>query len=504
MRIAIAGYALEASMFTMLVSTEQDFTIARGPELLARYDFPKILGDNAEGIDWVPIMRSTGGAGGPIAASTMDSFVQEIVSGIAAAHAEAPLDGVYLDWHGASHTVGRDHDEEDFIAAIRGVVGEKAVLSMSMDPHGNFSRELAELVDLATSHRHAPHIDNQATRERAIRNLVTVLRDGRRPLKAHIRVPVLLPGELTSTMEEPGASVFLAAGPAAERDGVLDAGIWVGFAWADEDRNSAAVLVTGYDEAAIAATAAELAQAYWDARADFAIVTANSGQWDAAMDFVLTKPDPQIWIADAGDNVTAGGSGDVTYAIHKTLSREDVLASGVSILFAQLIDPDSVAAAAEAGEGAVLDRAIGATIDNRYGGPVPGPWTVMRLIDGKFGEGTVGAVLGNGQIHVAVHGARYKFTDPTDPTAFGRPGQVWFDMGDWDVVVVKNGYFFPGQRALAGTEFMALTPGGTDLDFGRLPFTSVSRPIFPLDRDFTADLTPQLLPVREAVACGSR
>ncbi|SMH50419.1 Microcystin degradation protein MlrC, contains DUF1485 domain [Rathayibacter oskolensis] len=497
MRIAICGYALEASMFTMLVSTEQDFTIVRGPELLARYDFPRILGADAEGIDWVPVMRATGGAGGPITAATMDGFVQEIVSGLATAHAEAPFDGVYLDWHGASHTVGRDHDEEDFIRAVRGVVGPEAVLSMSMDPHGNFSEELAELVDLATSHRHAPHIDNAATRERAIRNLVTVLKTGRRPLKAHVRVPVLLPGELTSTMEEPGTSVFLAAQPASEREGVLDTGIWVGFAWADEDRNSAAVLVTGYDEAAITATAAELAQRYWDARADFAIVTAHSGQWDEAMDFVLTGPERQIWIADAGDNVTAGGSGDVTFAIHETLKRGDVLDSGVSILFAQLIDPDTVAAAIAVGEGGVLDRGIGATIDDRFAGPVEGPWTVTRLLEGTFGEGVVGAVLGDGRVHVAVHSARFKFTDPQDPTSFGRPGQVWFDMSAWDVVVVKNGYFFPGQRALAGTEYLALTPGGTDLDVDRLPFEKVQRPVFPLDRDFEADLAPVLLPVRQ-------
>ncbi|MBM3715419.1 MAG: M81 family metallopeptidase [Actinobacteria bacterium] len=494
MRIAIAGYALEASMFTELVSTASDFTIARGAALLDRYDFPGILGPDADGIDWVPVMRATGGAGGPIAAETMDDFVREIVDGIAAAHAEAPLDGVYLDWHGASHTVGRDHDEEDFIRAIREVVGPDAVLSMSMDPHGNFSAELAGMIDLATAHRHAPHLDNKATRERSIRNLVTVLKSGEKPLKAWVRVPVLLPGERTSTITEPGASVFLPAGAASEREGVLDAGIWVGFAWADEDRNAGAVLVTGHDVDAITTTAAELAQTFWDAREDFAIVTAHSGQWDEAMDFLATGPQPQVWIADAGDNVTAGGSGDVTYAIHATLAREDVLATGVRILFGQLVDPSALAAATAAGVGAVLDIGLGAAVDARFGAPVDGPWTVESLIEGKFGEGVVGAVLAGRGIHVAVHGARFKFTDPTDPTAFGRPGQVWFDMTGWDVVVTKNGYMFPGQSALAATEFLAFTPGGTDLDFSRLPFIKVERPIFPLDTDFTADLTPVLIP----------
>lgn len=496
MRIAIAGYALEASMFTQLVSTEADFQIARGPELLRRYDFPAILGEDAEGIDWVPVFRAVGGAGGPVEPDTWDRFYSEIVEGIAAAHTEAPLDGIYLDWHGASHTIGRRRDEETMVRGIRDAVGDGAVLSMSMDPHGNFSQELAELLDLATSHRHAPHIDNAATRDRAIRNLVTVLKQGRRPKKAWVRVPVLLPGERTSTLEEPGASVFLRAGDAATRPGVLDAAIWVGFAWADEDRNSGAVLVTGEDADLISEAASELAQRFWDARSDFDIVTTHSGQWSEALDFLKTSPPRPVWIADAGDNVTAGGSGDVTYAIHETLARPDVLATGLKILFAQLIDPDTVVEAVAAGVGASLDRGIGAAIDDRFGGPVPGPWLVSQIVEGSFGEGPVGAILSNGLVDVAVHHGRFKFTDPTDPTSWGRRGQVWFDMTGWDVIVVKNGYFFPGQRALAATEYMALTPGGTDLDFTRLQFEDVWRPIFPLDRDFDADLSPIILPAR--------
>jgi hypothetical protein len=40
---------------------------------------------------------------------------------------------------------------------------------------------------------------------------------------------------------------------------------------------------------------------------------------------------------------------------------------------------------------------------------------------------------------------------------------------------------------------MAITPGGTDLDFDRLDFQRAGRPLFPLDRDFEADLTPLII-----------
>jgi microcystin degradation protein MlrC len=74
-------------------------------------------------------------------------------------------------------------------------------------------------------------------------------------------------------------------------------------------------------------------------------------------------------------------------------------------------------------------------------------------------------------------------------------GLAYTDVSPYDVVVVKNGYLFPNQRETSGSEFMAFTPGGTDLDFDRVHFERVWRPIFPLDRDFEADLAPRVLPV---------
>lgn len=497
-RIAIAGFGIESSMFTLQPARYADFQIFRGDELLARYPLADWAGARAASVEWIGTMHAFGAAGGMVVPEDYDAIEDEIVSRLRDA---VPVDGLYLDLHGAGHVRGRTRLEEGLLRRIRGAVGDDCVISMSMDPHGNFSEELAALADLATPHRHAPHIDNQATRQRAVANLLEVLDRGRKPAKAWVRVPVLLPGERTSTTVEPGASVFLAAIPAAERPGILDTGIWVGFAWADEDRNAGAVMVTGWDADAITVTAAELAQRYWDAREDFRIVIGHSGPWAAALDFIAGGAPAPVWVTDSGDNVTAGGSGEVTYAITETLARPEAIA-GKRVLFAGIVDPAAVEAAAAAGVGGTLDRAIGAVTDHRFAPPVPGPWRVVELVDGMFGEGVVGAVLDNGMVHAGVHRIRIKFTSPEDPTIYARPGQVWHDVSGYDVVVVKNGYTFPGQDALAASTFMALTPGGTDLDFGRLRFTEVWRPIFPLDRDFEPDLTPRLVPVTGAAPSG--
>jgi microcystin degradation protein MlrC len=492
MRIAICGFGIESTMFTLQLAHYRDFVIFKEDALVARYPLADWLGaEKAASVEWIGTMYAFAGAHGPVAPDDYDAIEEEIVSRLRAA---GPVDGVYVDMHGAGHVQGRTHLEEGLLRRIRDVVGDDCVISMSMDPHGNFSEELASLIDFSTTHRHSPHIDNWETRRRSVVNLMEILERGEKPLKAWIRIPVLLPGERSATTAEPGASVFLAAIDAAKRPGVLDTGIWVGFAWADEDRNAAAVMVTGWDAQSITETAAELAQRFWDAREEFKIVIDHSGSWSEALDFIASSPPTPIWISDSGDNVTAGASGDVTYPITETLARPEAIA-GKKVLFAGICDPDTLDAAVAAGVGAILDRSLGAIVDSRFAPPVPGPWTVVELIDGMFGEGMVGAVLDNGMVHVSVHRIRIKFTSLDDPTLHPRPGQVWHDLSSYDVIVVKNGYMFPGQEALAASKFMALTPGGTDLDFDRLPFHELWRPMFPMDRNFEADLTPKLLPV---------
>jgi microcystin degradation protein MlrC len=198
--------------------------------------------------------------------------------------------------------------------------------------------------------------------------------------------------------------------------------------------------------------------------------------------------------------VSAGGVGDTTYALAGALAREDVTTSGLRLLFAGIPDPAAVRAAEAAGLGAVLPLAIGARVDDRYAPPVQRDWTVVRLIEGLYeGEGVVGAVLETGTIHVLVQLGRSYFVPPAVlGPMMGRKltGHTWFPVDGYDAVVVKIGYLFPGQIEAAGSWFMAITPGGSDLDPERLDFQRVWRPIFPLDTDFEADLTPVLLAPR--------
>jgi microcystin degradation protein MlrC len=356
-RIAIAGISHESSTFSLHRTMLDDFELLRGEALLTALNFRETVGEVVDTIDWVPIVRATATPGGPIDPAAWDVIENEIVDGLAAG---GPFDGVYLFLHGAVNVQGRFAAEERLTQRVRETVGPHAVISASMDTHGNFSPELAALVDLACAHRHAPHIDIPETHARAVRSLLAVLDRGERPFRAHVRIPSLLPGERTSTVVEPGLTVFGELLPSIERWGVLDANLWVGFAWADESRNSAASFVTGYDEASVIACAEYLARLYWEAREEFVIVSDHSGTWQQALDFAFDGPAAPLYISDSGDNVSAGSTGDITVALAETLADRRVAESGTTFLFTGLVDPASLAAAVAAGEGGTLDRAVGA------------------------------------------------------------------------------------------------------------------------------------------------
>jgi microcystin degradation protein MlrC len=185
-----------------------------------------------------------------------------------------PYDGLFFDIHGAMSVEGLDDPEGDFIIKVREMVGNETLISTSMDLHGNVSKRLAENTDLITCYRMAPHEDALESKQRALENLLDRLESGKgKPAyKAWIPVPILLPGEKTSTRIEPGKSLYAKVDPETKKEGVIDAAIWIGYAWADEPRNHAVVMVTGDDETAVKESAEFLAQSFWDVRHEFDFV----------------------------------------------------------------------------------------------------------------------------------------------------------------------------------------------------------------------------------------
>jgi microcystin degradation protein MlrC len=472
-RIAIGGIHIESSTFSPHRSGPADFTVVRDVPLLARYvDLP-------DHVDWVPLVHARALPGGAVERDLYESLKTELLERLRAA---APLDGVFLDIHGAMSVDRMTDAEGDLASAVREVVGSGALISAAMDPHGNMSRRLVGALDLATSHRMSPHEDAALTRKRAVTNLVACLDQGLRPKRAWVRVPVLLPGEKASTRDEPARSIY-ARLPAIERlAGITDAAVWIGYAWADEPRCSAAVVVTGSDEDAIVREARALAEMYWNARARFAFSTA-AGDADWCIETGLASSDRPYFISDSGDNPTAGGAGDVAFMLERLLSNPALASGKATAIWASVVDPSAVARCASAGEGATVDLRVGGAFGSRSSAALRGE--VRRVLLGDPVGGDIAVVVSGG--------VRAVLTSRRKPFHFIHDfRQLGLDPTRCDLTVVKVGYLVPDLFDAAKGWVLALTPGGVDQDIVRLGHKVLDRPIYPLDPQMPA---PDLAPV---------
>jgi microcystin degradation protein MlrC len=492
--IAIAGLGIESSTFSPARTDAPAFHPQRGDEIFARYPFLAPGTPLREAADWRGALVGKSLPGGMVTAAAFAALSGELLDRLAAL---PPLDGLWYDIHGAMTVEGLDDAEAVLLARIREVVGPDVLVSTSMDLHGNVSRDLVHGSDLITCYRMAPHEDHLETKERAARNLVSLLASGApRPVKAWVPVPVLLAGEQTSTRIEPAKSVYAAVADVEATDGVTDAAIWVGYAWADEPRNRAAVVVTGPSRTAVTGGAERLARGFWDARREFTFV-APTGTLDECLDAALASPARPYFVSDTGDNPTAGGAGDVTWGLHRVLSRpEFATPDGPTVLYASVPGPAAVEAAVRAGVGATVTVTAGAEVDDRHAGPLTMTGTVHAIRHGDRDAQTE-VVLRVGSVYAILTALRKPYHHEHDFT------DLSLSPREADIVLVKIGYLEPELYAMAADWKMALTPGGVDQDLLRLGHKRIRRPMYPYDPAMPdPDLTARLIPASNAPLVG--
>lgn len=490
-RIAIAGLAIESSTFSPALTHEEAFHAKIGDTILSSYSFLAADSLDRKRAQWFPALIGRALPGGVVTREAYESLVKQTLDLL---KKDLPYDGLFFDIHGAMSVVGLDDPEGDLIVRIREVVGNETIISTSMDLHGNVSWRLAQNSDLITCYRMAPHEDAVQSDKRAVDNLLARIETGKgKPAyKAYVAVPILLPGEKTSTRVDPGKSLYAQVAPAASQEGVTDAAIWIGYAWADEPRNHAVVMVTGDDKTKVTKAAEDLAKSFWNVRKEFAFIAATASLKEALDKAVVSDKHP-FMISDMGDNPTAGGAGDVTWTLNEILKRPEFKTEkGPSLIYASLPGPELVEKAIQAGVGGKVDGYAGAAIDSRFSPPVRLTGIVKSIEQGDEHAETE-VVVKVGSVNVIVTKKRKPYHREIDFTRLGlNPRKT-------DIVVVKLGYLVPELYDMRADWIMALTPGGVDQDLERLPFKRIERPMFPFDKDMAdPDLSAKLVPLSGA------
>lgn len=327
------------------------------------------LGHESVGLAWA--------AASPSAQVTRDAYERiagEIVRRLAVA---GPVDGVYLDLHGAMVAEHYDDGEGELLARVRSLVGARVPIVASLDLHANVTRAMLDLADGLVAYRSYPHVDMAETGGRAARLLDAILKRGRPMAKAWKTLNFLTSIPSQCTFIEPCKSLYQSLERIEQQQGAC-LSFTPGFPMADFAECGMAVFGYGADEAKARAAVARLAGEVGDAEKDFALelFSPEDAVRRAMQRGVAGAP---VVLADTQDNPGAGGNGDTTglLAAMIRLRAEDAV-------LGMLIDAPSAAAAHALGHGNSARFMLGEISGVPGHVPLAGEFTVEALGEGNF------------------------------------------------------------------------------------------------------------------------
>ena len=393
-RIAVGGFQHETNTFAPQRAEWADFERAdawpgfvRGAALIdavAGYNIPiagAVAALRERGHELLPLCWCSAPPSSYVEREAYERVAGAILEDLAA---QAPVDGVYLDLHGAMVAEHLEDGEGELLRRIRGLLGEQVPIVTSLDYHTNMTPEMVRHASAMLGYRTYPHIDMAETGGRAAALLDRLLREKRPLHKAYRQIDFLIPLVWQCTMAEPAKGIFalideVERGPQVHNQGIVGITHTPGFPPADIAQCGPALVVYGHDREAAEAAADRLAAAILAREAAFAgkLYTPE----EAVAEALRLAPGAAgpIVLADIQDNPGAGGTSDTV-----GLLRALIAARAAGAVIGMIVDPEAAEAAATAGEGGRLAVGVGAKIGYAGERPVEADWRVARLGSGRF------------------------------------------------------------------------------------------------------------------------
>ena len=146
----------------------------RGPDVIewlgdTSFALSGFLRDMGAAHDIVPLLWTSGGAGGLVTADAYERIAGELVGRLSEA---MPVDAVYLDLHGAMVSEPFEDGEGELLRRVRAAVGPDVPIAISLDYHANVTPQMVETTDSLVGLPHLsarrPRRDRPACRPRAV------------------------------------------------------------------------------------------------------------------------------------------------------------------------------------------------------------------------------------------------------------------------------------------------------------------------------------------------
>jgi len=386
-RIAVGGFQHETNTFSPIKADLEDFKQAGAWPPLLRGDemFGGVAGmnlaisgfieaANAVGHTIVPLVWCSAGPSGPVTTRAFESVWDMVAEDLRRA---LPVDGMYLDLHGAMVTEHHDDGEGEILRRVRAIVGPSMPVVASLDTHANTTPAMVEHSSALVAYRTYPHVDMAGTGHRAA-ELMEMLLSTPSWFKHFCQIPFLIPLPWQCTDVEPMRSLMGEASERQARAGIVSLSFTPGFPLADVHDCGPSVFAYGSRKETVVDAVEGFRDLVLEREPDFVGRLYNPEEAvRRALDLSGAKAGPVI-LADTQDNPGAGGTADGV-TIVKLLARENADAV-VGIVF----DPEVATQAHASGEGAVARVNLGGKSGVTGESPFWAECMVERLGDGNL------------------------------------------------------------------------------------------------------------------------
>ena len=384
-----------------------------------------------------------------------------------------PLDGVYLDLHGAMVSEKYEDGEGEFLRRVRECVGPSVPIFVSLDLHANVTQQMVNQSDVLDIYRTYPHIDMGETGYRVAKLLCEHIKSSKQIYKSFKQINFLIPLNTGCTLIEPCQSIYHSL-PELIQDEVVSLSFACGFHLSDIHDAGPAVVAYGYEQGSVDLTAQKLVSSINAAKERFyeRIWPVAEGITEAQR--LFEKFGASVVIADTQDNPGGGGAGD-TIGVLEAMIEQNL----VSALIGVINDAEVAELAHKNGPGAVFSCLLGGKAGVSGQSQLQCHVEVVKLSDGRFtGTGPMykganmelgaTALLKIANIFVVVCS---KPVQTADQAHFKHLG---VDPATMDYVAVKSSVHFRNDfEKMASRVLVVAAPGEVFADPGKLQYQNI-------------------------------